>query len=148
MNLTFEQLQEKDIPALEVLFTQYNPGDDPYEFNPEQIKKFLTEKQNIAFAAKLNGKVIGCISGYSLTMMDEDRPEFFIYGVDIHPECHNRGYGTAFMKFVLHWAKENGFRESYVMTGSSNLAACRCYEKAGMELDDWKTARSYVVTYE
>ena len=31
------------------------------------------------------------------------------------------------------WAKENGFRESYVMTGSENIAACRCYEKAGME---------------
>jgi len=147
VNLTFEHLEEKDIPELEVMFTQYNPGDDPYKFNPEQIKKFLTEKQNIAFVAKLNGKVVGCISGYSLTMMDEDKPEFFIYGVDIHPDYHGKGYGTEFMKHVLNWGEENGFRESYVSTNSDNIAACRCYEKAGMEQDDWKTARSYVATY-
>jgi len=150
MDLTFEFLQEKDIPQLEVMFVQYNPGDDnePYQFNPKQIKKFLSEKHNIAFVAKLDDKVIGCISGYPLTMMDEDRPEFFIYGVDIHPDYHNRGYGTEFMKFVLNWAKEQGYRESYVMTGSQNIAACRCYEKAGMEMDDWKTARSFAIEYE
>jgi RimJ/RimL family protein N-acetyltransferase len=80
-------------------------------------------------------------------MIDEIAKEFFIYGVDIHPDYHNKGYGTDFMRFVLNWAEENGFRESYVMTNSNNIAACRCYEKAGMEQDDWKTARSYLITH-
>jgi len=93
-------------------------------------------------------KVIGCIFGYSLTMIDEAEKEFYIYGVDIHPDYHGKGYGTQFMKFVLNWAKENGFRESTVQTGIENIAACRCYEKAGLKLDDWETARSYTVTYE
>jgi len=150
MSLTFERLQEKHIPELSVMFTQYNPGDehpDDYVHNPEQVKVFLSEPQNIAFVAILNNKVIGCIFGYSMTMIDEAEKEFYIYGVDIHPDYHNKGYGTEFMKFVLNWAKENGFRESSVPTGSENLAACRCYEKAGMEMDDWKKARSFVVKY-
>jgi len=149
-NLTFERLQEKHIHELEEMFTQFNPGDERdenYEHNPQQVKQFLTEPQNIAFVAKLGSKVIGCIFGYALTMIDETEKEFFIYGADIHPDHHNNGHGTAFMKFVLHWAKENGFRESYVMTGSENIAACRCYEKAGMEQDDWKTARSYTAVH-
>jgi RimJ/RimL family protein N-acetyltransferase len=147
MSLTFHYLQESDIPELEIMFTQYNPGDELMEYNPEQIKKFLTEKQNIAFVAKLNNKVVGCIYGYALMMIDEVEKEFFIYGFDIHPEHHSKGYGTEFMKCVLNWAKDNGFRESYVMTDSSNHAACRGYEKAGMEQDDWKTARSYVAKH-
>jgi len=150
MSLTFERLQEKHIPELEEMFTQFNPGDEHdenYEHNPAQIKMFLAEKQNVAFVVKLHDKVVGCIYGYSLTMIDESEKEFFIYGVDIHPEYHSKGYGTESMKFVLNWAKENGFRESYVMTNSDNLAACRCYEKAGMKLGDWKTSRSYLVTH-
>jgi len=151
MKLTFERLQEKYIPELEELFIQFNLGDErdeDYKHNPEQVKVFLSEKQNIAFVALLNNKVVGCIFGYALTMIDEAEKEFFIYGVDIHPDYHNKGYGTEFMKFVLHWAAENGFRESYVMTNRDNIAACRCYEKAGMELDDVETGRFYTVEHE
>jgi len=150
MDLTFENLQEKHIPELEEMFTQFNPGDEHdvgYKHNPEQVKTFLTEEQNIAFVAILNDKVVGCIFGYALTIIDEAEKEFFIYGVDIHPDHHSKGYGTAFMKFVLDWAKVNGFRESFVMTNRDNVAACRCYEKAGMEQDDWETARSYTAEY-
>ena len=150
MSLIYERLQEKYIPELGEMFTQYNPGDERdegYVHDPEQVKKFLVEPQNIAFVAILDDKVIGCIFGYSMTMIDEVAKEFYIYGVDIHPDYHSKGYGTEFMKYVLKWVKENGFRYASVPTGSDNLAACRCYEKAGMEMDDWKKARSFVVKY-
>ena len=144
-SLTFQFLQESDIPELKEMFIQYNPGDDRdegYQFNPAQVKKFLSQPQNVAFVAKLDGKIIGCVYGYTLTMIDEDEKEFMIYGVDIHPEYHNRGYGTELMKYVLNWLKDNGYRDTWVYTGAENKAACRCYEKAGMVYsgDD---ARSY-----
>jgi len=145
-NLTFHFLQESDIPELEVMFTQDNPGDEPIEFNPAQIRKFMTEPQNIAFVAKLDGKVIGCMYGYSLTMIDEEEKEFFIYGVDVHPEHHNKGYGTELMKYVIDWLDDEGFRDTYVMTHSDNPRACRCYEKAGMECDD--KARLFSVEFD
>ena len=126
MQLSFELLNEKDIAGIESIVDWFD------DFNLENIKAFLAEKQNIAFTAKLGGAVIGLIYGYSLTRMDNARPQFFIYSVDIHEKHQNKGYGSEFIKFALNWALEQGFSESYVFTHKDNPAACKAYEKAGM----------------
>ena len=141
MGLSFEIMQEEDIPAIEEILVEFT------EYKPEQIKAFISEKQNIALVAKLDKKVIGLIYGYSLTRMDGKLPQFFIYSVDIHPAYQNKGYGGQFVKYAVDWAKENCFSESFVPTEKDNARACRVYEKAGMKHSENDCDRIYVVEY-
>ena len=110
MNLIFEILKEDDIPQINEIIDWWT------ECNHNQIKKFLSEKQNIALVAKLDGKVIGLIYGYSLTCFDNPRPQFFIYSVDIHDKYQDKGYGSRFMQYAVDWARDNGFSESHRKT--------------------------------
>ena len=129
-NPTFELLQEQDILQLRDI------SDEFADLDPEQVKAFLAEKQNIALVAKLDGKVIGFIYGYALSRLDGKAPHFFIYSVDIHTGYQNKGYGSRFMQFAVGWARDNGFGESFVAAESDNARACRIYEKAGMSGKD------------
>jgi len=141
MSLTFELLQQKDIAAIKGIVEWFE------EFDVVQIEKFLSEKQNIALAAKLGGEIIGLMYGYLLTRMDGKAPQFFIYSVDIHTAHQGKGYGTQFMKFVVDWARGNGFIESFVLTDKDSARACRVYEKAGMAHSESDCERMYEIEY-
>ena len=142
MSITFEMLQEKDISSIRELIDWF------MECNLEQIKVFLSERQNIAIVAKLDGKIIGLIYGYSLTRMDGKAPQFFIYSVDIHSAYQDKGYGSQLVQYAVDWARDNGFCESWVLTDKDNPRACRVYEKAGMTHSTNDCERMYVVEYE
>jgi len=87
------------------------------------------------------------IYGYALTRLDGKEPQFFIYSVDIHPAYQDRGYGSRFVQYVVDWARDNGFSESFVPTDKDNPRACRVYEKAGMKHSENDCDRMYVVEY-
>ena len=142
MDLSFELLQENDIPLVKEIIESF------MKYNSDQIRLFMSENQNIALCAKLDKKIIGLIYGYSLTRMDGKAPQFFIYSVDIHQEYQNKGYGTCFVKFAVDWARENGFSECFVPTEKDNARACRVYEKAGMKHSDKDCDRIYSIEYE
>ncbi|MCL2462961.1 MAG: GNAT family N-acetyltransferase [Defluviitaleaceae bacterium] len=141
MDLTFELLSENDIPQIREIIEGF------MEYDPEQIRAFLSEKQNYAFVPKLGDKVVGLIYGYSLTRMDGKSSQFFIYSVDIHPDYQDRGYGSQFALHVVDWARDNGFSESFVITDRDKPRACRVYEKAGMKFSENDCDRTYVIEY-
>jgi len=141
MSLTFERLKEEDISQINEIIEWWT------ECNHEQIRKFLSEKQNIAHVAKLDSKVIGLIYSYSLTCFDCDEPQFFIYSVDIHEKYQNKGYGSQFVKYVVDWARDNGFCESFVLTNKSNPRACKVYENARLIYNKADDVRMYGIEY-
>ncbi|MCL2672066.1 MAG: GNAT family N-acetyltransferase [Clostridiales bacterium] len=141
MNPVFEALQEKDIPALRSFM------EGLWDYCPERIKAFLSEKQNIALAATLDGNIIGLIYGYALTRFDGKAAQFFIYSVDIAPAYQGKGYGGDFIKYAAEWARTQGFGESFVLTDKANAPACRIYEKAGMTHSATDCERMYVIEY-
>ena len=142
MSLSFQLLQEKDIQLVREIVESF------MDYNREQIKAFLSEKQNIALVAKLDRKIIGLIYGYSLTGFDNEKPQFFIYSVDIHSAYQDKGYGSQLVQYAVDWARDNGFCESWVLTDKDNPRACREYEKAGMTHSKNDCERMYVVEYE
>ena len=85
MELYLEQLQEQDIILLRDI------SDETSDIDLENIKAFLAEKQNIALVAKLSGKAIGLL---------------YVYSVDIHTECREKGYGSQFMQLAIKWTKD------------------------------------------
>ena len=143
MDLSFEHLQHKDIPAIKEVLEE-----ESGQFDPEWVKTFISEKQNIALIAKLGDTSIGLIYGYSLTCIKARKPQFFIYSVDIFMSYQNKGYGTRFIKYAVDWAKDNGFSETFVLTHKDNPRACRAYEKAGMTHSKNDCERMYVAEYD
>lgn len=141
MNPSFRLLCADDISSVKEIIESF------IHFNPEQIKAFLSEKQNIFFIAELDCTTIGLIYGYSLIRLDGKEPQFFIYSVDIHPDYQNKGYGSKFVKYAIDWARDNGFSESFVLTEKDNPRACRVYEKASMTYSKNDCDRLYVVEY-
>ncbi len=141
MGLTFKVMCESDILSVKDIVESF------MRFDPEQIKAFLQEKQNVALIAKLDGTTVGLIYGYALTRMEGKAPQFFIYSVDIHSAYQNRGYGGRFVKWAVDWARDNGFCESFVPTEKTNARACRVYEKAGMAHAESDCDRIYVLKY-
>jgi len=133
-------LRSEDIPQLKEILEDYMES-------PQQAGIFMSEKQNIAIVAKLNNKIIGFVYGYSLTRLDAKLPQFFIYSVDIHPAYQDKGYGSQLMQYVIDWAGNNGFSESFVLTHKDNPRACRVYEKAGMSYSTNDCERMYEVKY-
>ena len=142
MNLTFEHLQEKDIPSMKEVIGSESEG-----FDVDRVKVFLAEKQNIALVAKLDDTPIGLIYGYVLTRIDAKNPQFFMYSVDIFPDYQNKGYGAQFLRYAIDWARDNGFSETFVLTHKDNPPACRAYEKAGMTHCKNDCLRMYEVEY-
>jgi RimJ/RimL family protein N-acetyltransferase len=124
--LKIELLEEHDIIQLKKISDEFT------NINPEHVKIFLAEKQNIALVAKLDDKIIGLIYGYSLTDFEGTSSQFYIYSVDIHLKYQNKGYGSHFIQLVVDWAKKNKFRKCYVSADEDNIRACRIYEKTGM----------------
>lgn len=141
MNLSFELLQDKEVRAIREIIEVF------MESSHEDIASFLSERQNIALVAKLNGKIIGLLYGYALTRMDKKAPQFFIYAVDIQSAYQDKGYGSQLVQYAVDWARDNGFSESFVFTDKDNPRACRVYEKAGMTHSKNDCERMYVVEY-
>ena len=141
MELTFGKLAEDDIWQLDEIVSWF------MKFDPEQIRAFLSEEQNVTLIAKLGGKVIGLIYGYRLTRMDGKTPQFFMYSVDIHSEYQNKGYGSRFVQYAVDWARDTGYSEVFVPTEKDNVRACRVYEKAGMKHSEKDCNRGYEITF-
>ena len=142
MGLSFKQLQQNDILAMKEVIE-----DELGKFDSESVKIFLSEKQNFAFFALLGDIPIGLIYGYSLTRMDIRKPQFFIYSVDIFAKYQDKGYGSSFIKYVLDWARDNGFSETFVLTNKDNPRACKAYENAGMKHSKNDCERMYEISY-
>jgi len=128
MKLQFEQLQEQDIIKLREISDEFS------DITVAEVQPFLADSKNIAFVAKLDGKVIGLLFGYSLTDFDGGTAQFYIYSVDIHTAYQDKGYGSQFVQFAVEWAKDNGFRMCNVYADEDNRRASRVYEKIGMSV--------------
>jgi len=119
-------LDERDIHMLREMIEA-----DNQIYSSEQISGFINTKGNIAFAAKRDEKIIGLAYCYSLLRLD-GRLMMYVYSVDILKAYQNNGYGTELMKYVINYAKNNGYSKCYVPVEKSNAPACKIYKKAGM----------------
>ena len=125
-DLILETLREDDIPLLRPVLEG-----DGQTYDLEHIRVFLSGRDNLAFVAKQDGKVVGLIFGYRLTPLWPSKPVLFVYSVDVCAGCRNRGYGSRLFQYVVDYARENGYSSCFTDAYKSNLPACRVYEKAG-----------------
>ena len=94
------------------------------------LKKFIDNKNDFGFIAKINNKIVGFAFGYILLKPD-GRKVFYLDAIDVMPDFQGKGYGTGLISFARDYAKTIDCYEMFLITNRSNISACKCYEKAG-----------------
>lgn len=135
-------LNIEDIPLLEDVLS-----DGGYCFSSDQLRKYMEQDGNLAFGAIKGTTIVGFIYGYSLCQINDERPQFFVYSVDVHSCYRNMGIGSKLFQYVVDYCYENKYAEVFVPTDKGNPRACRVYEKAGGK-NDFENELIYVIKFE
>ena len=99
------------------------------EYNKDDLKKFIENKENYIFAGIKDNKAIAFLYGYGMLRPDGKRM-FYIHSVDVLPEHQCKGIGTKLMEYTLEYIKsEKQYYKYFVLTESDNIKACKLYQK-------------------
>ncbi len=105
--------------------------DEKTIYKKEQLLNFINEKNSYGFVLKIENKIIGFAYGYVLLRPD-GKQDFYMHAIDIMEIYQGNGYGTELMKFIKNYVITIiGCRKMFLITNTSNISACKCYEKAG-----------------
>lgn len=127
--MEYKILEQNDI---ELLKNFHDDEDAIYEEN--NVQKFIEDKNQLAFIAKKENKIIGFAYGY-LQNRPDGKIMFYLYAIDIEQEYQGNGYGTNLMNFIKKHVKSLGCYKMYLSTNKSNISACKCYEKIGCKIN-------------
>lgn len=61
--------------------------------NVDVLKKFIDNRNDFGFIAKINNKIVGFEFGYILLKTD-GRKVFYLDAIDVMPDYQGNGYGT------------------------------------------------------
>jgi len=123
--MEYKLLEEQD---LELMLDFVD--DENTKYNVDVLKKFIDNKNDFGFIAKINNKIVGFAFGYILLKPD-GRKVFYLDAIDVMPDFQGKGYGTGLISFARDYAKTIDCYEMFLITNRSNISACKCYEKAG-----------------
>ena len=102
----------------------------------DKLINFLSDKKNLCYMKIIDDVVVGMIWGYILDRMDEE-PMIFVYSVDVLPEFRRKGYAKEIMNEFIKLAKEQSFRNVFLLTDQDNQAGNHLYRSInGEELRD------------
>ena len=104
--------------------------DENTKYSIDILKNFIDSRNTFGFIAKINTKIVGFAFGYVLVKPD-GRKVFYLDAIDVMLEYQGKGYGTGLLSFVRDYAKTLDCYKMFLITNKSNIAACKCYEKAG-----------------
>lgn len=119
-------LEENEIELIKEVFEE----DSDKTLNIEHVKNFLNTPNCYAFILKNDNKVIGFAYCHGLARPD-GKKMFYLHDVGLLERYRDKGMGTEFMKYIVNFAKTNGFSEVFLITDYNNPRACHVYEKVG-----------------
>lgn len=141
------EIKESELNILETMLYEavYVPvGSEPPTIDvikiPEinaYIDDFPKKKDDYCLVAEINGHIVGAvwvrilsgeIKGYG--NIDDKTPEFCI---SLVKEYRNQGIGTALMKKMIEYLKENGYSQASLSVAKENYAF-GMYKKLGFEI--------------
>ena len=118
-------MEKQDIKLM-----KYFADDENTKYDEALLNTFLEEKNAFGYVAKNDEIIVGFAYGYVLVRPDGLR-DFYLHAIDVTEKYQNNGYGTELMKYIYSHSKSIGCRKLFLITNTSNVSACRCYEKAG-----------------
>ncbi len=95
------------------------------------LKNFLKNPHNYLLIAENDGKPVGFLLAYTMQRIDQDAIMIYIHEIEVTKEHRRKGVGKNLIEKLQHEAAQEKAVKSFVITNSSNLAACKLYESTG-----------------
>jgi aminoglycoside 3-N-acetyltransferase I len=111
-------------------------------YQPDQLKKFLKNDQNILLLAYDGDKITGVALCYELPHPAGEH-SLYVHELDTHPDYRRKGVATQLMNKLRHIAKERGMIEVWVGTETTNEVADKFYRS----LDPYEVEPSIIYAY-
>lgn len=78
---------------------------------------------------------LGYLVAYLLDRVDRDQRMMLFYEISVAESHHRRGVGTAMIKRLQAFCRQENVMKMWVHTNKSNVAAVRLYQSTGGEAD-------------
>lgn len=102
---------------------------ESYEDAESMIKSSLNTKDRKAYAAVLEGRMIG------MGFASFEKGEVSIHGLGILPEFQGRGFGKELLLLIMRDLLQNGYENITLEVDSNNLKAFELYKRNGFEVE-------------
>ncbi|MEV0451863.1 GNAT family protein [Streptomyces sp. NPDC050600] len=121
----------EDVPALAAIRAtpevraRWRGGDDM----AAEVASDLADPDSHCLTVLHHGRIVGMIQWYA-----EEEPDYRHAGIDLYldPSVHGKGLGTdAVRTLARHLVDDLGHHRLVIDPAADNVAAIRCYEKAG-----------------
>jgi GNAT superfamily N-acetyltransferase len=125
------------LPLSERSVLPYRKDYDAIEHPLSWATKFDISKWGVLAATVGTERVGGAVLAFdtSAIQMLEDRTDVAVlWDIRVRPELRRLGVGAALFQAAEHWAARRGCCELKVETQSTNMPACRFYDRQGCQL--------------
>lgn len=100
------------------------------EFPPEKhLQKVLNNEKFIVFVAKIDGQVVGGLTGHLLDRYDAEKPSLYLYDIAVLPEHQRNGIGKRLIGAMQAYCAANGISEAFVQAETEDEQAVTFYRK-------------------
>ncbi len=122
------------LKAMNALFAEV--FEDPESYVPGPPDSYLARlagrEQFIALTASIDGELAGCLVGYELMKLEQQRSEIYIYDLSVSERFRRRGVATALIEALKPIARACGAWMIFVQADPVDPPAVALYDKLGV----------------
>jgi ribosomal protein S18 acetylase RimI-like enzyme len=132
--IAFLRATDSDFDLARQAVSELNLATSRYRLplNHLALRTFLADPRHYLLLAVEEDRVVGSLYGYALRHPYRNEPQFFLYGIDVRPECRNRGIGTGLVDYFIAEARQASAFEVWVLTDEANQPALAIYSRCGL----------------
>jgi aminoglycoside 3-N-acetyltransferase I len=135
MSLSVERLSTKDVERARTLFIEMaNVFEAPCEpLSDGYLARILSREDFWAFAATVDGRIVGGLTAHTLPLTRAEILEIFIYDIAVNPEYQRRGIGRQLVAALREQAAAKGIDVVFVPADNEDTHALDFYQALGGE---------------
>lgn len=137
MNFEIKKLAPSEISLAHELILLFGFDDENRSLpSVEYTTQMLSRNDFHVIVALEDGKLIGGLTAYEMTMFKRETTEMFLYEIEVESAHRQKGVGKALIGFLKQICSDKGFVEMFVGTEKDNTAARALYAATGGKADE------------
>lgn|SRR5574344_1326253 len=127
--MIIEKLKYEDLDKYKKLIDEVFDGSNDIN----EYKKYDEDASYKIIVAKENDEIIGSITFYEMKLFTFSfQPTLELFNVSVKEEYRGKEVAASIFKYVVNYAKENGFKSINLTCLDTAIGAHKFYEKMGM----------------
>lgn len=128
-----QRLQAANAPLARLTITTLKTADS--QLSADYLCRFLARPENFLIVATAEDQPLGYLVAYLLDRVDRDQRMMLFYEISVAAAHQRRGVGTAMIKRLQTFCRQENVMKMWVHTNKSNVAAMKLYQATGGTAD-------------